>query len=151
MISTGTANLSYRLKEGKIWERTSNKLTRARETAATSASSMMTYKLKRKPDVRVQFRCLHSLKPYLWFQPMTLGSMAGDRRGTVRYTNVLKQENTFDEKRIYSHQFFILWNCKMLFARQFRYVCIYAYGYGVMKYAASISGHVLSTQTVKNF
>lgn len=35
----------------------------------------------------------------------------------------------------------------MLFARQFRYV----YGYGVMKHAASISGRLLSTQTVKNF
>jgi hypothetical protein len=38
---------------------------------------------------------------------MSLGSMAGGGRDTVRNTNVLKEENTFDEKRIYSHQFFI--------------------------------------------
>lgn len=58
---------------------------------------------------------------------MPLGSMAGGGRDTVRNTNVLKQENTFHEKRIYSHQFFIFWNCKLLFARQFRYVCVYIY------------------------
>jgi hypothetical protein len=62
-----------------------------------ATSPMMTYKMKRKPDVRVQFRRLNSLKPYLWFQPMTLGSMVGGGRDSVRNTNVLKLENRFDE------------------------------------------------------
>jgi len=41
----------------------------------------------------------------------------------------------------------------MIRAMQFHYVCIrvYARVYGVMKHTASISGRVLSTQTVKNF
>ena len=71
-------------------------------------SPMMTYKMKRKPDVRVHFRCLNSLKPYLWFQPITLGIMAGGGRDTFRNTNVLKLENIFDEKRIDSHKYVII-------------------------------------------